>query len=134
MVTANARGEKPYQVGYLKEMNNNKYEWIYTPFTKISEGLIHDIFIDSEQVVWLGGADGLYRYDMKVKKDYSVDYNAFIRNVSQSNGDPIFKGTFFDENGLSILNQPENLKPVLPYSRNSLVSIIRPNPEKMKHF
>lgn len=121
MVIANAHGEKPYQVGYLKPLPDKSYEWVFSPFVKISEGLIHDIFIDNNQVVWLGGADGLYRYDMKIDKDYSTPYNATIRNVSQSNGDPIFEGTFFDENELSILNQPENLKPFLPYSKNSLV-------------
>jgi len=121
MVTASTGGEKPYQVGYLKPLTGNSYGWIYSPFSKVSEGLIHDIFIDEEQVVWLGGAEGLYRYDMKVNKDYSLTYNAFIRNVSQSNGDTIFEGTFFDENGLSVLNQFKNLKPILPYSKNSAI-------------
>ena len=120
MVTASAGGEKPYQVGYLKPLPDKGYEWINYPFSKISEGLIHDIFIDRNQVIWLGGADGLYRYDMKVKKDYSIAYSTFIRNVSQSNGDPIFKGTFFDKNGLSVLTQPENMKLLLPFSKNSV--------------
>ena len=95
MVTASPGGEKPYQVGYLKPLPDKSYEWIYSPFSKISEGLIHDIFIDREQVIWLGGAEGLYRYDMKVKKDYSIDYNAFIRNVTQSNGESNFRRNFF---------------------------------------
>jgi serine phosphatase RsbU (regulator of sigma subunit)/ligand-binding sensor domain-containing protein len=121
MVTASLGGEKPYQVGYLKPLPDKSYEWIYSPFLKISEGLIHDIFIDKEQVIWLGGAEGLYRYDMKVKKDYFIEYNSFIRNVTQSEGEPIFEGTFFDESELSVLNQSENLKPILPYSKNSVI-------------
>jgi len=121
MVTASEGGEKPFQVGYLDPIPGESFEWIYSPFRKISEGLVHDIFIDSDRVVWLGGAEGLYRYDPNLKKDYSVDFNAFIRNVSQSNGDPIFAGTFFDENNLSILEQPDNLKPVLPHSKNSII-------------
>jgi serine phosphatase RsbU (regulator of sigma subunit) len=120
MVTASSGGEKPFQVGYLKPFANKSYEWIYTPLKKISQGLIHDIFIDSEQVVWLGGADGLFRYDMKINKDYSISYNAYIRSVSISEGDTIFGGTFYNETGLSVINQGENLKPVLPYSKNSV--------------
>ena len=121
MVTAGAGCEKPFEVGYLKPLPDKSYEWIYSPFKKISEGLIHDIYIDKKQVVWLGGADGLYRYDLNVKRDYSIPYNAYIRNVSISEGDTIFRGTFFDKEGLSVLFQSENLKPVLPFSKNSVV-------------
>jgi len=121
MVTASAGPEKPYQVGYLKPLPDKRYEWIYTPFKKISEGLVHDIFIDREQIVWFGGADGLYRYDMNIKKDYSIPYNAYIRSVSISEGESIFGGTFFDKTGLSVLYQSENLKPIIPFSKNSVV-------------
>lgn len=121
MVAASAGGEKPFHVGYFKQITDKSYEWIFTPFRKISEGLIDEIFIDSDRVVWLGGAEGLFRYDPNLKKNYSVDFNAFIRKVSQSNGEPVFEGTFFDESGLSILDQPKNLKPILPHSKNSLV-------------
>jgi serine phosphatase RsbU (regulator of sigma subunit)/ligand-binding sensor domain-containing protein len=121
MVTANERGEKPYQVGYLKPLPDKSYNWIYYPFSKVSEGLIHDIFIDNDQVVWLGGADGLYRYDMKIDKNYSISYNAFIRYVSLSGRDTIFEGTFYDENGFSVLNQPDAMKPILRFSDNSII-------------
>ena len=120
MVTASPGGQKPYQVEYLKPLPDKSYEWIYSPFSKISEGLIHDIFIDREQAIWLGGAEGLYRYDMKINKDYSISYNAYIRDVSINEEDTIFRGTFYDETGLSVINQGENLKPDLPYSKNSV--------------
>lgn len=121
MVVASEGGEKPYEVGYLKAVNNNQYEWIAGPFEKISENLIHAIFIDDQQVVWLGGSDGLFRYDRKIKKDYEIPYWAYLRSINLSEGQKIFGGTYFNEIGLNILEQPDILKPILPFSNNSLV-------------
>ncbi len=120
MVTATG-GHKPYEVGYLKELSPTDYEWIEYPFRKISEELIHSIYFDFDSVVWLGGDEGLYRYDNKVKKDFDVPYSALIRNISLSRGDLIFGGTYFDADGISSLEQPGVLKPSLPFSKNSLV-------------
>jgi len=120
MVTATGR-EKPYEVGYLDEMSPTEYNWINYPFRKISEELIHSIFIDTDGIVWLGGDEGLYRYDNTVSKDFDVPYSALIRNISLSRGDVVYGGTYFDEAGFSSLEQPGVLKPTLPYSKNSLV-------------
>ncbi|MBL7110635.1 MAG: SpoIIE family protein phosphatase [Bacteroidales bacterium] len=122
MVTARG-GHKPYEVGYLKELGPTDYEWIEYPFRKISEELIHSVYFDFDGVVWLGGDEGLYRYDNTVNKDFEVTYSAMIRNISLSRGDIIFGGTYFDEAGISSLEQPAVLKPSLPYSKNSLVFI-----------
>ncbi|KPK84586.1 MAG: hypothetical protein AMS27_09455, partial [Bacteroides sp. SM23_62_1] len=121
MVVASEDGEKPYEVGYLRPLGNNRYEWIAGPFKKISENIIHAVFIDEEQVVWLGGSEGLFRYDQKIKKDYEIPYWAYIRSVNLSQGQKIFGGTNFNEAGLNILTQPGVLRPTLTFTNNSLV-------------
>lgn len=121
MFVASQGGEKPYEVGYLKPSGNNQYEWITGPFEKISENLIHTIFIDDHEVVWMGGSDGLFKFDEKIKKDYEIPYWAYIRNINLSEGQKIFGGTYINEVGLNILEQLDILKLSLPYSNNSLV-------------
>jgi len=121
MVTASEGGEKPYKVGYLKQSGNNQYVWIADPFKKISENLIHAIFIDDHKVIWMGGSEGLFRFDGKIRKDYEIPYWAYIRSINLSEGQNIFGGTYFSETGLNILTQPDLLKPTLPFSNNSLV-------------
>ena len=120
MVTATG-GQKPYEVGYLKEKSPAGYDWVSYPFRAISEALIHSIFIDENNIVWMGGDEGLYRYDRKVEKNFDVPYNTLIRNISVSRGEIVFGGTYFDENGFSSLQQPGMLMPSLPFSKNSLV-------------
>ena len=121
MVTAGAGGERPYELGYLMPSDDDRYDWISKPFTKISEGLIQDIFIDGPDIVWLGGSDGLYRFNRTFQKNYEIPYHAMIRDVSLSAGESIFAGTYFNESGFSSLEQPDQLMLTLPYANNSLV-------------
>jgi serine phosphatase RsbU (regulator of sigma subunit) len=110
-----------YITGYFTEISRGLYDWISEPFMSLSEGLIHAMYLDPDGIVWLGGDNGLFRYDPKREKEYKNPFHAYIRNVEFSEGGLAFGGTYMDERGISSLQQPGQLKPLLPYRNNSLV-------------
>jgi signal transduction histidine kinase/DNA-binding response OmpR family regulator/ligand-binding sensor domain-containing protein len=53
-----------------------------TPFLRIPKTQVNTIYPDPvEEAVWFAGNDGLIRYDTRVKKNYNLDFSAFIRKV-----------------------------------------------------
>jgi serine phosphatase RsbU (regulator of sigma subunit) len=120
MTTVVEKSKSKYQIGFLKSDPGNKYTWITQPFIRVSESIQHAIYLDESNIVWIGGPDGLYRYDAQVEKNYNSDYYTLIRRVTLANGDTIFKGTGYNEMGYASNVQPAKLIPVLPYSLNSM--------------
>lgn len=122
MVTFNDQSaEFPYGVGYLKENSDDDYEWISEPFRKLSEVATHSIYQEPGGIVWLGGADGLFRFQMDIRREYSAPYNAFVRKVELGSGEIVFGGTYSDDNKIQSVTQQGSLKISLPYQNNSLV-------------
>ncbi len=108
------------EIGYTHLAGNGKYEWVATPFISIAREVVHAIFPDSGGIAWLGGPDGLFRYDSRVGKSYVQEFNTLIRKVVAGRDSVIFSGAYFDENNVASLSQPEQMKMFLPYSNNSL--------------
>jgi len=122
IVTTKVINKVPHiQIGYLKKEPDAKYSWIYNPFNLISKEITHAIYHDENGVTWLGGPDGLYRYDSKIKKNYTTPFNTLIRNVYIGNDSLVFAGTSFDEKGTVSLAQSELLKPKVKYRYNSFI-------------
>ena len=110
------------QLGYLKAEQDNKYPtWISNPFNFISKEIIHAIYHDSDNITWLGGPDGLYRYDGKISNNYNNPFNTLIRNVYIGKDSLVFSGTYFNENQNVSLSQPDVLKPSIKFKYNSFV-------------
>lgn len=109
-----------YEVGYLEPKGYNKYDWVGEPFKRLSEDLTYAIFQDEGDITWLGGADGLYRFDMNIKKNYAADFNAFIRNVEIHNVRRVFRGAFMEPDEIPGMMQPAFMAPVLDFRDNSL--------------
>lgn len=122
MVTFDENAEEfKYQVGYLKEEAPGEYTWVSEPFNQLSEELIHSIYQESDGIVWLGGSQGLFHYDMNAPEEYTKDYNAYVRRVELSSGELLFGGSFQDKQNIQSLIQQISFKPVLPYKENSLI-------------
>ncbi len=57
-----------------------------TPFRRIPATLMTAIYPDpSEDIIWMGGTEGVLRFDTRVKKNYHHDFPVLIRNVSLIN-------------------------------------------------
>ena len=114
------QAEDEFQACYLKQLPDGSYKWVTEPFIRITEEILYSIFIDDDQVAWLGGT-GLYRFELQNDKDFEQDYPSLIRKVTLGADSLIFGGTNFDEEGQSTLVQPASLVYTLSYRFNSLI-------------
>ncbi|MES2761788.1 MAG: SpoIIE family protein phosphatase [Bacteroidota bacterium] len=99
MVTARFDKTKETGIAYLQK--DNSYSWYSQPFLKISEREIHAIFPDENGVTWVGGPDGLLRYDSKIKKDFSLPFYTIIHRLVVGKDSVIFAGNFLQSNNAS---------------------------------
>lgn len=87
-----------------------------------------DFYPESDGVTWIGGAEGVFRYDSRIKKNYKQPFRVLIREVRTANDSVLFGGAFYskvqmpDKSFKKQLSntQPPELMPELSYSNNSL--------------
>ncbi|MFC2151107.1 SpoIIE family protein phosphatase [Bacteroidota bacterium] len=118
-ITTFIQSQRMIEAGYVLK-DSSGYKWIETPFNTIAQGDLFSIHFDEDDIVWIGGSEGLYRYDPSVKKNYQKDFAALIRLNIIGEDSTIFFGSYFDENGYVTTIQPSVLKPILKYRYNSL--------------
>ncbi|HIO73054.1 MAG TPA: hypothetical protein EYN38_08140 [Flavobacteriales bacterium] len=111
-------------IGYVDpervEGDEQDPSWVKTPFKGISNEIKHAIFHDDDGVTWLGGPEGLFRYDSKVDKDYKQTYYSLIRKVTVGVDSVVFWGAHYDYDGNVNLKQHAVHVPTLPYDLNSI--------------
>lgn len=110
-----------FEFGYLKKESGGSYSWNITKFLPYSDEIIHAVYHDGDGITWFGGSEGLFRYDAKKDIQQDKDYHTLIRKVTIGMDSAIFNGTFFDSLNTGSLIQNANLKPVLPFSNNSII-------------
>ncbi|MCK9639953.1 MAG: ATP-binding protein [Prolixibacteraceae bacterium] len=75
-------GEKQ-NFGFFQPNGSGGYDWIYKPFRRIPQMSLNCFFKDEHDIVWIGGSEGLFRYDERLdKKDYGTDFYTLIRKVT----------------------------------------------------
>ncbi|MDE3246338.1 MAG: hypothetical protein KGN80_09640, partial [Acidobacteriota bacterium] len=80
------------ETGFALRQPDGSYRWEAAPLRRLSESTIEYIFPDDHGVVWLGGSDGLFRYDPRVPKDPAQSYKALLRRVTQKGNQLLFSG------------------------------------------
>ena len=105
------------------EKSGGNYRWHTKPFLRIPAGPVWAFYPEDDGVTWIGGDNGLVRYDASVLKNYGKKYYSLIRKVIISTGkdSTIFFGTYADKNGTPVLSQPVEMEPMLPFKNNSLI-------------
>jgi PAS domain S-box-containing protein len=84
-------------IGYLKPNGNGVYEWHFAPFRRIPHMLLVTFYVEESGVVWIGGSEGLYRYNPSLDtKDYTKSYNCFIRKVIARTDSIVYGGSNID--------------------------------------
>ncbi|MCI0693875.1 GAF domain-containing protein [candidate division KSB1 bacterium] len=83
------------------------------PFLPFADVAVSAILPEDNGIVWLGGTEGVIRYDSNLQKDYDAGYAALIRRVIVGEDSLIFGGM---DNGRG--GQPS--APTLAYSHNTL--------------
>lgn len=83
----------------------------------------YSYFQSDSFVLWIGLTNVLTRYDSKVKKNYTPQYNALIRSVMIGKDSLVFGGTYFIEQGNSFVvtdTQPNSFVPEIDYKNNTI--------------
>lgn len=133
MVTITESNGLSYEIGYFEEEKEGGYTWVNEPFNGIAEELIHAVFQEENDIVWLGGSSGLYRFNTGVTRDYSREFNAYIRTVKSKDRN-LFEGAFSNTNGIQSIHQAENEKMTLPYKDNSFIFLYAAEPSEDESF
>ncbi len=118
MVTILKKGGQ--EICYRNPNDKSSSSWIRTPFMAISKSNTLTVFHDTDGITWLGGFDGLFRFDGNIEKNYDQKYLSFVRKVILGKDSILFGGAYFNDSGFVSFDQPEKLKPFLHYSYNSL--------------
>lgn len=105
------------RIGRIYNENGN-YVWDTIPFKIIPKTTVHS-FLRDGNTIWIGTSDGLYSFDMAVKKKYQTPYFTLLRQVKLNNN-IIFEGSFFTKEGMISTTQHESFKRKIPYQSNSI--------------
>ncbi len=109
------------------------------PFKGMGLAAVRGFHLDEDRVTWIGGDNGLVRFDGRVEKAYDRSFRSSIQSVKvilpdtsekmEKKRDSVLFGGFYrkPDKGDSLLNwrmvqqQPEAEQPVLPYSMNGII-------------
>lgn len=94
------------------------------PFQRIITSTVTGIFPDKDNTTWFTTADGLYRFDETIEKEYDIPYNTLIRRVANLDS-TIFNGTYTELIPGKIApkivtEQPLSYIPTFTYDRNTI--------------
>jgi signal transduction histidine kinase len=92
---------KKERVGYLSPNKSGTYDWVYQPFCRLPEiaAIVESggIYIEESGVAWIGGNEGLFRYDeSKDIKDYKQPFKCLIREVKIASDSVVYSGGSID--------------------------------------
>jgi ligand-binding sensor domain-containing protein len=80
-------------IGYLQPIDSVGYEWVFAPFRRIPELLIETFYVEPTGIVWIGGSEGLFRYNPnKDTKNYRQPFHCFVRTVTVGVDSLLFAG------------------------------------------
>ena len=101
-----------------QRIKKDNYKQNQTPFLPISDFIARTIFCDSDEIIWLGGPDGIIRYNPKVKFNYDSEFNALLRKVGITGDSVLFNGSFFNQEKITNLIQNETF--TLDHKNNTI--------------
>lgn len=118
--TANAN--HLYQVTSLQKNVLDPNEWVQKQVAQLPEMMILDLYTDKNNELWIGGTDGLFKYNANLEK-VKIPYNTLIRKVTLNQDSLIFGGTFFSPENSFAAIQIEQPKHLIPLIKNQFSNI-----------
>ncbi|KPK85126.1 MAG: hypothetical protein AMS27_08240 [Bacteroides sp. SM23_62_1] len=112
------------EIGYISRDQTDSI--VMQPFRGIDMGKINCICPDGKDLCWIAADDGIIRYEMDHKKDFSQSFNVLIRRIVASGDSVAFNGTFYHSSDDPVIpfrvapEQPPGLMAGLPFSLNDL--------------
>lgn len=116
-----------HPIGMARRRKNGSYRWLDTPLRRLPGFNQPVIYPASHGIVWIGGSEGLYRYDSKATKKYDYEFSNLMRKAIYQEDSVLLWGSFYlpaDERHPRRISQqqPEALIPTFPYSHDFSIS------------
>ena len=87
-------GNSEGSLGYVK-IHNNQPIWNYEQFNRLPQGIIYAMFPEINGDIWLGGVEGLIKYNyLKNTVKYNSIFYTLINKVKVNADSTIFNGNF----------------------------------------
>ena len=115
---------KPGSIGIASKTPDGSYSWNSTPLSRIPEIGIRTILVEPSGIIWIGGTDGIFRFDNSIQKNYNKKFHTYIRNVNIKNDSTIFFGNYYiekDSKKYFSLIQNETFKYEIDFRYNSII-------------
>ncbi|MBP6978554.1 MAG: ATP-binding protein [Bacteroidales bacterium] len=96
-------------------------EKVTIPYLPLADLVVWSIYPEGDGIVWLGGPGGLIRYDPRIETFHNEDFHTLIRKVTIKGDSTIFRGTFYDREGITADQPGEYDARDIDYSRNSIL-------------
>ncbi|MEH0156274.1 SpoIIE family protein phosphatase [Limibacter armeniacum] len=118
----------PYKTGSKQSISevilkDGKAKWEDTPFKRLPSMEVEEIAIDGN-IVWIGGSEGVFRFNKELARDYNKPYTALIRKVMIGKDSLVYNGAYVTpgtiRNGNNLLSQPKGEFPIVPFSNNTV--------------
>jgi signal transduction histidine kinase len=98
------------QLIMLHKEADNKFKARFRPFLRLPDFKIYKIYPEANGVLWLGGPEGIYRYDPSDEDNFEQELACYLRRVISFGDSVIFDGA----------NQANQTMPVLPFSSKAM--------------
>jgi len=119
-----ANGE-PDWTEVIYKQNDGSFRRDTIAFKRLPAMSVQTIYPETNGITWIGGSDGLYSYNTKVKPVIGTQYQTLIRKVTIGRDSIIFNGTFHSLDSIIGLiptfEQDQNSLPVFDYKFNSVI-------------
>jgi PAS domain S-box-containing protein len=113
---------KNNEIGYGYLTENGDYKWNFTPFRRIPDMTVLDIYSENN-TTWIGGTEGLFQYHPNPYFKPGV-FSTHIRKVTLNGDSIIFNGTYpvsIDQKKQLGNKQPKSFIPEIKFKNNTVV-------------
>ena len=93
--------DKTTAVAYFKG-SNKKYEISSSPFLLMKDFTVETIYLGDNNIVWLGGFDGIVRFDVNSFNQNKTKYNALIQRITFAKDSVVSYGNNISRKGASL--------------------------------
>ncbi len=107
--------------------NGKGYDYVYKPFKAIPEMMVLAFYVEGDSICWVGGSEGLYRFDRKLANPKQEKFVTLIRKVRINQDSTIFHGNYPQEQESFLgkvlwhsATQPDFIQFKLPYTYNAI--------------
>ncbi len=118
-----------FAIGVAQPQEDGTYRWNDIPLRRLPEFSEPTIYVDKEGITWIGGSEGLFRYDSQGNdyfRIYKQKFYTLLRKATFEGDSVVFHGTYYrdGQNKDTItprrihLKQPAFLKPVFAFDPN----------------